>query len=216
MDSSASSTQTAPNQKTTDQPMNRTQPPATTAPSDDTNNAPVQQKQPTTAQSMGSANKEAGPAVMVAESSDENDEEEDKIQVAPQETKTQVVQQPGAGVTDEAELSEQVSESAGTGVEVEPFVEKTPDQEKPELSKEVQQAGVTHSGPGVIPDTIQVKENAFGVKSLPEPYPEAKRLEKHTPFKSSKHWLMATVMYVWRKLNPKIEEKGGAEVKTEK
>ena len=93
---------------------------------------------------------------------------------------------------------------------VEHMVEKSPDREKPELSEAVQQAGVTHSGPGIIPDKIIVQEipdNKFGITALAVPYEQAALEEKKAPFKSSKHWLMGIYEYVWRKINPDLGRK---------
>ncbi|HWY79426.1 MAG TPA: hypothetical protein VNW29_03645, partial [Candidatus Sulfotelmatobacter sp.] len=90
------------------------------------------------------------------------------------------------------------------------IIERSPDQEKPEIPQEVKDAGVTHSGPGVI----DVEQNDFGVKKMPAvTFPQAIEEEKRTKLHDSKHWYMAMVMYIWRKLNPKMGEKN---VSTEK
>lgn len=146
----------------------------------------AQQPGPTT----GSANKEAGPSV----------------QVASQEAKTPAVEnQAGAG-GDAIEMQPSVPEPK-IDASVEHIVEKSVDQEKPELSEAVKQAGVTHSGPGVITDaSLKVVDNKFGVKKLDVSFAEAVREEKKTSFKSSKHWLMGVYEYVWRKINPRLRK----------
>ena len=167
---------------------------------------PPQQKTPVTI-SSGNKEGEGQPTMIVAENPDAD--EEDEVIAAPQETKTQVVQQ-GGGV----DVQEEVAEIAPAtpeflaNDEVKEIVEKSPDQEKPDLPKAVQDAGVTHSGPGVI----DVEENQFGVKKLPITYHQASVEEKVTKLHDSKHWLMGTVMYIWRKLNPKFG-KESAEMK---
>ncbi|MGH9857867.1 MAG: hypothetical protein ACRD4B_08490 [Acidobacteriota bacterium] len=108
-----------------------------------------------------------------------------------------------------------VVESAERNGEVDKVVEKSPDQETPNIPKVVQQAGVTHSGPGLVMDAID--ENVWGVSKMPISYQQAALEEHQTKMKESKHWLMATVMYVWRKLNPQYGTKEGAkEMKDEK
>ena len=187
-DQSASTTQ----QSTVQQPVSPAQ-------------TPPQQKTPMTI----SVNKEEGSAtVMVAESP--AGDEEDEVIAAPQETKTQVVQQGGGEDMQEEEVAEIAPATPEflANEEVKEVVEKSPDQEKPDLPKVVQDAGVTHSGPGVI----DVSENQFGVKKLPITYHQAAVEEKVTKLHDSKHWLMGTVMYIWRKLNPKLG-KGSPETK---
>lgn len=89
--------------------------------------------------------------------------------------------------------------------QVEQIVEKSPMQEKPVLPEAVKQAGVTHSGPGIIPDTtITIANNAFPVTPPPIPYAQVVAEEKKTPFKSSRHWLLGLYELVWRKINPLI------------
>jgi hypothetical protein len=156
-----------------------------------------QQKTPVTI----SVNKESGPAVIAVESPDTDEEE---VKVAQQEAKGQDVGFPSGG--DFAEQAVEVQPSVpefAPSQEVAPFVEKSPDQEKPDLPKVVQDAGVTVSGPGVI----DVKQNSFGVKKLPVTYEQAVIEEKVTELHDSKHWLMGMVIYIWRKLNPNIGKK---------
>ena len=87
----------------------------------------------------------------------------------------------------------------------------SPDQEKPDLPKVVQNAGVTYSGPGVI----DVKQNSFGVKKLPITYDQAANEERITQLHDSKHWFAGMIMYIWRKLNPALGKKKVAKVKKE-
>ena len=172
MDPNTSSVQDAQNQKKSDQSMNLVQSPPTST--QQAQPAPQQQKTQTTI----SVNKEAGPAtITVAKSADENAEEVVDVEVQPS--------------IPEAKIE----------ASVENVVEKSADQEKPEIPKEVQKV-VTHSGPGVI----DVTENTFGVAKMPVTYQQAKVEEKKTGIKESKHWFMAMIMYIWRKLKSKRKE----------
>lgn len=167
-----------------DQPINRAQPPVTISRPTMAADTPVVDTQPNIAMSSNvSGNKEAAPALINNES------------VPTPET---VDLQPAD--------NEPVIDAS-----VEQVVEKSSPQEKPVLPEAVKQAGVTHSGPGVIPDkikvvpkTLQVPENKFGITAMPISYDQALLEEKQTSFKSSKHWLMGVYEYVWRKINPMI------------
>jgi hypothetical protein len=152
---------------------------------------------------------EEGSAVM-PENPDAGDDEEE-IKVAPQEMKNQAVGQQGMTADAEKEViivSPSVPEFESTP-EVEKFVEKTPDQENPVISKEVERAGVTHSGPGVI-DTTSAP---IPVAKIPVSYDVAVVEEKQTKLHDSKHWLMGMVVYIWRKVNPDITKKVKKEIK---
>ncbi len=190
-------------QKITDQPVNRAQPPVASPPTPTQGNQQVPPPPPSLQPQSGSVNKEAGPTMIAQEAPDENDEEE--IKPASQETKTQVMQQGGVEAQEVQEVEVQPSiPEAKIEKSVENVVEKAPDQEKPVIPQVVKDAGVTHSGPGMI----TVEENTFGVTTLPKTYQQAALEEKQTKIKDSKHWLLATLMYVWRKLNPNLGKKG--------
>jgi hypothetical protein len=198
MDPSANSSQDQQGAPTVDHPINRVQPPVTAPRVDDNSKSQTQ--------TTISVNKESGPAVIVQKSGD-NDEEE--IHVASQETKNQVVQQGGGGIeVQEIEARPAIPEPK-IEASVEHVIEKSADVEKPVLSESVKQAGVTHSGPGIIPDKIKVEvgDNNLGIKTLPITYEQAALEEKQTEFKSSKHWLMGIYEYVWRKINPALGTK---------
>jgi hypothetical protein len=172
---------------------------------------PPQQKTPVTI-SSGNKEGEGQSTMIVAESPDAD--EEDEVIAAPQETKTQVVQQGGGVNTQEEEVAEiaPVIPEFSASSEVKEIVEKSPDQEKPDLPQIVQDAGMKHSDPGVTHSglgVIDVEENQFGVKKLPITYHQAAVEEKVTKLHDSKHWLMGTVMYIWRKLNPKFGKESG-------
>src|SRR5882672_10564049 len=148
MDQSKTTASDAQNQTPSDQPVSSVQQPMTTPPvqSNDSIQAqtPPQQK---TQISVG--NVEAGAVSIVQESADATaEDDEDKVVVAPQETKNQVISQ-GGGMDSQEEAVEMHPSAAEAGLsvskEVEPFVEKVPGQEKPALTQEVQDAGVTHS-----------------------------------------------------------------------
>ena len=107
------------------------------------------------------------------------------------------------------ELQPSVPEVSTSSVEVEKIIEKSPDQEKPDIPKVVRDIGVTHSGPGII----AIEQNAFNVKTLPVPFAQAVHEERVTKLHDSKHWLMGMIIYIWRKLNPKLKEKQIKEIK---
>ncbi|HSX08674.1 MAG TPA: hypothetical protein VLF93_00795 [Candidatus Saccharimonadales bacterium] len=194
MDPSTPSAQDGANEQSSNPPVNQAQQPA----------PPAQTPKQTMTISVGN---EGEPAVIAAESPDA-DSDEEEIKVAPQEAKNQGVQQ-GAGVEQEESVEIQPSvPEVSVSPEVEHVVEKSVDQEKPELPKVVKSAGVTHSGPGVI----KVDQNSFGVKKLPVTYQQAAAEEKVTQLHDSKHWLMGMIMYIWRKLNPKIGTKDASSV----
>jgi hypothetical protein len=137
---------------------------------------PVQSSQQNKMPSTISVNKE-GPVAVIAENPDVNQEASEIGPTTPELSAKQ---------------------------ELEGIVEKSPDQEKPDLPKVVQDAGVTHSGPGVI----SVSQNNFGVTKMPaKTFQQAVEEEKKTPLHDSKHWFSALLMYIWRKINPKAREK---------
>lgn len=205
MDPSTSTVPDVQQQTPSDQQLSQTQSPTTLGQP----TQPVQTPPQKTSVAV-SVNKEAGSAaVMVTESPDAD---EDEIVVAPQETKTQVVsQQGGVDLEEEAvEMQPSVPEFSASS-EVEKIVEKSPDQEKPEISKAVSDAGVTHSGPGII----TVDRNNFSVTKMPETYEQAVEEEKKTQLHDSRHWFAAMIMYIWRKLNPTLGKKKVEEIKEE-
>ena len=106
--------------------------------------------------------------------------------------------------TEQAPVTEQGAESA-----VENFVEQSPAAEEPAIAPDVKKAGVTHSGPGLI---VDVDENVLGIKKMPMTYADAAEAEKKAKFKDSKHWLMAHIMYIWRKINPNSNKEQKGEV----
>lgn len=159
-------------------PMNRVQAPVTPPRVDE---VPVQTPAPQSP-TASSTNKETGPAAV-------------------QEVKPSVTQEAASIESQTVELQPSIPE-AKIEKSMEQVLEKSPDQEKPVIPPAVKAAGVTHSGPGVI--DVQVQQNGLIVKPLPATYAEAALEEKKTEFKSSKHWLMGTVMYVWRKINPEL------------
>lgn len=198
MDPSTQTAQGMQPQKRFDQ-SNRSQPPATT---DQTQQAqpvqqpPQQQKKPTSI----SVNIESGPAVISQESP--GGDEEDEIQPAKQETQTQIVQkQVSVAEVQEVSIQPSVPEVSVENTEVENIVEASADSEKPEISEEEKDAGVTHSGPGVI---VVEQSQPERITKIPS-YASAKEEEKKTQLHDSKHWLMAVVMYVWRKIKTKAE-----------
>ena len=208
MDPSTPSGQNTQNQSTQSVPEDTKTSVVVTQPAQVT--SPVQplvlSKAPVT---ISSGNKEGQPAMIIAESPSGDEEEE--VVAAPQETKAQVAGQQGVGDGEEevAELQPTIPEVSASP-EVEKIVEKSPDLEKPNLPDAVKVAGVTHSGPGVI--DVDVKENALGITKLPITYQQAAVQEKVTKLHDSKHWLMGTVMYIWRKLHPKLGKNGKTEI----
>lgn len=146
-----------------------------------------------------SGGKENEPSAFMPENAADINSQE--VQPARQEVPTNPEQQE---VETQANAEKQVAvESAEQSAEVEKFVEASPDVETPDIPKEVQKAGVTHSGPGMVID-----ENSLGVAAMPMTYQEASVKEKATKFKDSRHWLLAEIMYIWRKLNPNYGKKG--------
>lgn len=190
MDPSTPSAQDVHTQQADQQVRQMQSPPTLPKPTEPVQ-AASQNKMPTTI----SVNKE-GQSASISESQGTDNEE---VAVVPQETQTQAVQHRGADAEEVAEIGPSTPEFSASP-EVENIVEASPNQEKPDLSKAVQDAGVTHSGPGVI----DVAQNDFGVKKLPMTYQQAAVDEKKTEFKESKHWFSALIMYIWRKLNPDV------------
>lgn len=193
MDPNASSVQNAQN---TVPPVNPVEPvvPVTSQPAQPAQTQ--QQKMPISV--PGSI--EEGSAVMPENPNAGDDEEE--LRVAPQETKNQAVGQQGMTADAEEEtiaVSPSVPEFEASP-EVEKIVEKTPDQEKPVISQEVKKAGVTHSGPGVI----DIPNPVIPAQKLPVSYFDAVEEEKVTKLHDSKHWFMGLVVYLWRRVNPKL------------
>lgn len=194
MDSSTSTAADIDTKQPSDQPINRTQPPAV-SPSAVT---------PKTTMTI-SVGKEAGPSsVVIAESPDDGEDEEDELRVASQEKKTQVVSSQGGGAGIEEEIEVQPVPEFSASPEVEKYIEVT-DIEKPDI-KEIAKDGVTHSGTGVIPDMIAISKNNFGVKTMPESFDQAVNDEHQSRLHDSKHWFSAMIIYIWRKLNPKIKK----------
>lgn len=148
-----------------------------------------------------SGNKEGPPAVIITESPDADDE--DEIQPAKQETKTQVVQQGAAAEVQDIEVRPSIPEVT-IEKSVESVIEKSPDQEKPDI-KAIEDAGVTHSGPGII---AVESTNTLGIPKMPQTYQQAAVEEKETKLHDSKHWLSGLIKYIWRKVNPKLGKKG--------
>ncbi|HUQ84748.1 MAG TPA: hypothetical protein VM077_00345 [Candidatus Limnocylindrales bacterium] len=102
-----------------------------------------------------------------------------------------------APLPDVAKMSEAeiVEEEKVVEKELESFVEKSPDAEKPDIPKDVQQAGVTHVG-----EDVPVHPTTSGFVSLPMSYDEAEFTRKKYKWKSSVAWLAAVVMYHWKKI----------------
>lgn len=214
MDSSISAAQNMQPAQTSDQPENNTQAPSGISLSQNSQQSASQAQsassvpqatQQKTQISVG--NVEEGATAIIAESPDADEDDEDELQVAPQETKNSVIGQGAmAGIDDEiVEIRPSVPEFAASSPEVEKIIEKTPDQEKPVIPQEVKDMGVTHSGPGVI----DIQQNTFGITKLPVPFEVAATQEKTTKLHDSKHWLMGMIMYIWRKVNPKLGTKEG-------
>lgn len=170
---------------------------------------------------------EEGASVMIAENPDADEDDEDELQVAPQEKKNLGVmgqgdseeqddKQQAAGqpiVTDvqeaEPELRPSVPEFEASP-EIEKIVEKAPSAE-PVLTQELKDAGVTHSGLGVI----DASSATFAPAKIPVSYDTAVVEEKQTQLHDSKHWLMGKIMYLWRKINPNVTIKKPAPKKIE-
>jgi len=210
MDPSTPTAQDVQNQAAT-QPVNRAQPPQASLAQDQqqvtstqsTQQTPIAPNSAVPKAQISIGNVEAGGAssmIQEAPDADVDEDDEDELKVAPQETKTRAVGPGGMADLQEevVEMQPAVPEVPSGSVEVEKFVEKSPDLEKPDLPKAVSDAGVTHSGPGVI----AVQQNNFGVKQMPATYQQAAVQVKKTKLHDSQHWLMATIMYIWRKLNP--------------
>jgi len=86
---------------------------------------------------------------------------------------------------------------------LEGVVEKAAEHEELKLEKDVQNAGVTRSGPGVIdPAPKKLVENKLPAIT----YEQATLEEKKTPFKNSKHWFLGLLKFVLRKLKEKNRE----------
>ena len=165
----------------------------------------------------GGGGLEAGSAMIMAEDPDDDDEDE-ALQVAPQEKKNlgimgqgdeeeqgdeqQIVGQ--SAVTDIAEETVEVQpvafEVASRSSEIEKLIEITPP-EQPKISEELKKIGVTHSGPGVIPQAD------FAPAKIPVSYEQALNEEekiKSNRLHSSKFWLLEKIKYLLRKANPNV------------
>lgn len=227
MDPSTQTSQDMQNQTPSDdQPVD----PAQTALSDDTTQ-PASSTQPQKQQqvpkhpiSVGGGI-EAGAAVV--EDADEDDDDDEELLVSPQETKNRAVlgqneeedseelttiaagSQMAADFQENVELRPSGAEAAVTaGPEVEKVVERVEDQERPSIPKEVQDAGVTHSGPGII---VVEQQNNFGVSQMPVSYAQAAAQYKKTKLHDSRHWFLLMMMYIWRKLQGKKGRRLGSE-----
>jgi hypothetical protein len=221
MDPGTKAVQDVQNQQSSDQPVNQTQQGIPAQPSQQ--GLPAQKQQSKT-QQISVGGREAG--AIVQEEADEDDDDE-KLLVAPQEKKNSTSLGQNEGEEEEDETitvaqGQQITANSQENVELQPsgpeisvtaspevekVIERTENQENPVISKELQEAGVTHSGPGVI----QVEENNFGVSRMPAvTYQQAAEQYKKTKLHDSRHWFLAMIMYIWRKLNPK-QEKNGAE-----
>jgi hypothetical protein len=168
--------------------------------------------------SGGGVEAEAGGAMVMQEDPDADNEEEEALKVAPQEKKTQVVMSVAGDEQDEdqqsasqapvvdvqeAEVQPAVPEVA-ISPEVEKIVELTPP-ETPKITDELKDLGVTHSGPGII-DVSQVQ---FKPKPIPVSYEQALTEEekiKENRLHNSRFWLLEHIKYLWRKLNPTIDQ----------
>ncbi len=194
MDPSTPTAQDVQNQTPASQSANSVEPPVTATPL--VQPVPTQPKMPISVP----GNVEEGSAVIMQENPDVDTDEEDEIKVAPQETKNQAVSQ-SAGFDEQevAQIQPAVPEVVTSSPEVEKFVEITPP-DVPKLSEEIKNAGVTHSGLGII----DVSQANFAPAKIPVTYERAVVEEKQTQLHDSKHWLMGKIMYIWRKLNPKI------------
>lgn len=179
------------------QPVAKVQPPETSL-RDLASGTPPAQQPPK--QQMISGHPEQGP-IQAAPAVEAPQDTEEVVQPAKQENSAQAAPQASVEVQ-QVEIQPSVPE-VQVEQSVEAVVEKSPDTEKPDLPDAVKQAGVTFSGPG-----IPVEENAFAIKTMPVSYEEAVKEEKATKIKDSKHWLMAKIIYIWRKINPDIGKKG--------
>jgi hypothetical protein len=224
MDPSTQTAQDVQNQTPSDQPVNQAQlqddsaASGKTAKSDDSTKPAPQAQQPKHQQiSVGS--REAG---AVVEDADEDDDDDEELLVAPQETKNSAAigqnegededetvtvasgQQAAADVQENVAIRPSAPEAAVVASpEVEKVIEKAENREEPVIPKEVQDAGVTHSGPGVI---VVEQQNNFGVSQMPVSYQQAAKQIKKTKFKDSKHWFLGMMMYIWRKLQTEKKE----------
>lgn len=86
--------------------------------------------------------------------------------------------------------------------ELETIIEKTPDTEKPEIPKEVQNAGVT-----LAKEAIPMPAGPTGSVVLPMTYQEAELTNKNYKWKDSVSWLASLIMYHWKKLGFKPSTK---------
>lgn len=162
---------------------------------------------------------EEGASVMIEDDSDADDEE-DEIQVAPQEKKNLGVMGQGGdaeeqdeqqvaspqGVanlqTESVEIAPAIPEVVTSSPEVEKLVEITPP-DKPKLNEEMKKIGVTHSGPGIIdPGPSKLPEPKMPI-TIEEVLQEEEKI-KSNRLHTSKFWLLEKIKYIWRKVNPKI------------
>ncbi len=178
--------------------------------------APIQKTQISVS---GSGGLESGSAVIAAEDPDDDDDE-DELQVAPQEKKNlgvmgqgsddlqedeqQIVSQPAVVDVEEVgpELQPAVPEVIAASPEVEKLIEVN-ELEKPKISTELKNIGVTHSGPGII----DAADMHLSKPKIPVTYAQAitqEELIKANRLHSSKFWLLEKIKYLWRKMNPDI------------
>jgi hypothetical protein len=162
---------------------------------------------------------EEGASMIVADNPDADEDDEDELQVAPQEKKNLGVMGQGdaeeqdelqgasqQGVVDiqdeSAELEPAIPEVVTSSPEVEKLIEITPP-DKPELSDEVKKIGVTHSGPGIIdPGQLRLPDPKIPI-SIQQVLSEEEKI-KSNRLHTSKFWLLQKIKYLWRKINPEI------------
>ena len=179
---------------------------------------PVQQPPKKQQISISGGGLEEGATVTIEDDSDADDE--DELQVAPQEKKNlgvmgqggdaedqdeqQVASPQGvADVQDESvEIAPAIPEVVTSSPEVEKLVEITPS-DKPKLNEEMKKIGVTHSGPGIIdPGPSRLPESQIPI-TIEQVLTEEEKI-KSNRVHTSKFWLLEKIKYIWRKVNPKI------------
>ncbi len=102
-----------------------------------------------------------------------------------------------APLPDVAKMSEAeiVEEEKVVEKELESMIEKSPDHEKPDIPKEAQEAGLTHSGADIPHPTAP-----SGAVTLPMSYDEAEFTRKKYKWRSSVAWFASLIMYHWKKI----------------
>lgn len=112
-----------------------------------------------------------------------------------------------APLPDVAKLSDKeiVEEEKVVEAELESMVEKSPAEKKPDIPQEVKDAGVTATDDDAVMSNL-----VAGAVVPPMSLDEAKFTRKRHKWRESISWLSELIIYHWKKMRSKPEDKGGS------